>query len=114
MPATLKSLTSVLKELPIPIAEDPAAITVQYRPHAMTQEIEEAMMVHAETGRDLAATIELFIPVVAEWDFRMDEGEPVIEITKEGLRIVPVDILTLILRKCAEDQQPDPKATGRR
>lgn len=111
MPATLKSLQEKVVPLVIAIDDDPEAITLKYRPHNMTANIEEKVQAAAKEGRELEAVVEMTLPVLAEWDFRMDHGEPTIPVTKDGLSQVPSSILLLVLEAIGKDRTPDPNAT---
>lgn len=112
MPATLRSLTAKVVDLAIPIDDDPAGITIQYRPHNMTANTEARIHTASGENLELAALVEMTLPVLASWDFRMDEGEDVIPLTKEGLSEVPGTILLLVLEAIAEDRRPDSKGTA--
>jgi hypothetical protein len=111
MPLTLSDLTAEKKKLPIAISDDPEAITVWYRPHNMTATIEKKAREAAEKGAELEAIVEMILPVVAEWDFRMTADADIVPCTREGFSEVPTSILLLILEAVGADRNPDPKAT---
>lgn len=111
MPATLNKLTAKTVKLAIAVDDDPEAITVWYRPHNMTAKVEERVQEEAGKNLELAALVEMTQSVLADWDLAMNEGEPTIPITKEGLSEVPASILMLIMEAISKDRKPDPKGT---
>lgn len=113
MPATLHSLRSKLVELDIKIDDDPHFLTIKYRPHALTAANEKLASDKTQRGQELGGLIELFLPVVAEWNLKEYEDGPVIELTRDELtEKVPADILMDIMNQISEDRKPDPKETN--
>lgn len=114
MPKSVKQFRDIIVELAIPMDDDPAAITVQYRPHNMTANHEVVASKAAGEGRELQALVGMVQPVVASWDLRMEEDGDIVPITTEGLSDVPSSILLMVLDAIAKDRNvEDPKATAK-
>lgn len=80
-------------------------IEVQYRPAAMTVELEERLFAGAPEGEDARSWVLAgFQQVIAGWDVT-EGGEPV-PITAEGLRQVPSRVLWETLVQIGRDQSP--------
>ncbi len=114
MPKSVKQFQDVLVELAVAMDDDPAAITVQYRPHNMTANHEVVASKAAAEGRELQALVAMVIPVVGSWDLRMEEDGDIVPITTEGLSDVPSSILLLVLDAIGKDRTvQDPKVTAK-
>lgn len=104
---------SALKSITRPVSVEfyGETVTIDYRPAAMTVEVEELIFGDPVAGEDAKARIlSGFAKVIASWDVT-SEGEPV-PVTVETLREVPRDLLFGALRKIGEDQSPGKTGAG--
>lgn len=92
----LKVLKSKTAELVIPVDDD--ALHVQYRPHAI---LTRDVMQDAQTPEEM---IDMASRAIASWDLELD-GVP-IETTAQGLREVPIDVLTDVMRQITQAINP--------
>lgn len=114
MPATLKSLTSKVNELPITIDDDPAAITIWYTTRKLTPKRQRAIeKLIADGADDMDSVIEQMLVLVTRWDFKADEAdkEP-LPLTKETLENVPLETLGDILDQITAAMSPKEPTAG--
>lgn len=115
MPATQKSISSKVNTIDIEVDGDPKGITVSYSTRKVTPRMLKQVQEGINTGLDpigLDSTIDQMLMVVTEWNYALDDDQPPVPLTKDGLLDVSVDVLAMVIEAVSNDQSPKGKTDG--
>lgn len=86
-------------------------VQFRYKPNAYTPELEQSSREDRKSEYAADIYIALLLPVLEWVDFQDDNGKDV-EITPEGLRQVPINMLQLLVQRVNEEMDPGKKKSG--
>ena len=104
MPTSLAEFRQDTKRITVTIGAH--QLTVTYRQHAYTPEIEEAFATARELQRQSHALFWLARELIVEWDLLDDDRRP-LPLDPEHLRKVPLDIFEAIFAAIRQDTIPN-------
>jgi hypothetical protein len=114
LPATLKSITSKTNTVAVAIDDDPQGITVTYTTRKVTAGAMKGvheLLTSDPSGMD--ALIEQVLLFVTAWDLRVDDGGAIVPLDKKNLeKLVPVEIMALVVEAVTADQSPKEATDG--
>lgn len=104
--ASLRSIIASTAQVAVPFGSE--TINVCYRPHYLTPAFEDRFNELRADGKATEMAVQLFTTAVESWDLSWDEGGEPIPLTVDGLKDVPTDILSLVLKAVSEAASPNP------
>lgn len=103
---TLKNLLKPTQNLAVQIGSE--TVNVVYRPSYLTPEFEDAIKGLNEESKATEAFLTLFSKLVVSWDLKQnDDDEQPIEVSIDGLKPIPYEILGQILTAVQEAILPN-------
>lgn len=104
MPVRLHHLQQDQRTFTMPVGDD--ALTITYRPGAITPAAEAAMMEAAADRGSGAALGGMLRAALVAWDLLDDDDQP-IPLTEEGMSAIPTAFLAEVVRALMEDLRPN-------
>lgn len=102
----LSDAVSPARPITVPFVGD--VLNVEYRPMSYTPEQLDKMQADAAKAKDpkaaVAGMVDQMLKLLVSWDLTQDDGSTPIPITAEGLRGVPLNVYTEVMRAVARDQ----------